>query len=464
MYNRCDLPFDPNDIDNFMWFSNTSDASNNSNHNNLDSQRVSYLLKNLSSEKSLLTQTSSIINDKENKNASLVDMQKFMERILPPIYYLKRLQAQRIQFSAIKKELEKFLAQWENTSVGEDFLEWAVSFDELKYESAVIEYANELDSNANTLPYLGFYEDTVHTELKERLRSTTRASSATPLFRNYDKQLATCICTNFEIRDRLCNDVLVGVVGLKNVGKSTFVELVADLPKNALSGLSMETTTMMAFSIGPGNVLIDYPHSDGVIAQYEAQYKCSRYLLNYVFVICKAKEIGESSTIWLECLLRTIKIDSVWRVCLVMNRVDELNSNNDDDDDGGGQDLCQILDNYRSVLIDSLKKIDRDRNLVTKSSDYEKIRVIATCLVDEPTAKMICETVNEKKKAEREQKKREEEEKNEKAMMDVKERKKPMKEKRKKKDSKSIDSDWNQIYSRENLKEKILSIIKEETW
>lgn len=323
------------------------------------------------------------------------DAMKLLEQIVPRIFLMKYLQVKRVTYSKLKIEIEQFLAIWEDTAVGENLLEWSISFEDLKYESAVMDLSSEYENDASTLPYLGFFEEIINSE--SHIDESDMLNKLEKLKMKDDLCLLKSIRFNYNIREKLCKDVLVGVVGLKKSGKSTFVEVVAET-RWLLSHRTLETSTMAAFSIDSGKVLIDYPHQNTEQTQYLVQYMCSRYLLNFLFAVCDVREVGLTATKYLKKLFETLKIDSVWRVCVVFNKVDRLMENEEDDPSGKPNDpknpygnIREQLANAKTVLINMLKDVDKKKGQVIDQEDYNKVRFIDACL--DPKAKKKPEVV-----------------------------------------------------------------------
>ena len=129
------------------------------------------------------------------------------------------------------------------------------------------------------LPYAGCYEKVVIEEFKET------ATSPDNIFR-------TILC-NRKIRDILSEDWIIGVVGKKKCGKSTFVEKL--IPgANAQADATIATTVMSPYKIIDSVVLIDYPHFDSTDFKHKLQFFFTCKLLGHTFLLTNAMEVMDS--------------------------------------------------------------------------------------------------------------------------------------------------------------------------
>jgi hypothetical protein len=139
-----------------------------------------------------------------------------------------------------------------------------------------LEYRKKI---ALCLPYAGCYEKLVIEEFK--------STGSKP-----DKIFRTILC-NRRIRDILSEDWIIGVVGKKKCGKSTFVERI--IPgANAQADASIATRVMSPYKIIESVVLIDYPHFDSTDFKHKLQFFFTRKLLGHTFMICNAMEVMDS--------------------------------------------------------------------------------------------------------------------------------------------------------------------------
>ena len=100
------------------------------------------------------------------------------------------------------------------------------------------------------------------------------------------------IMCNREIRNILKEDWIIGVVGEKKSGKSTFIEKMIDGAK-ANSSDTDPTLVMSPYKLSDSIVLIDYPHFDSTKFNQKLQLIFTQKLLDHTFVLCQAIQVME---------------------------------------------------------------------------------------------------------------------------------------------------------------------------
>jgi len=126
-----------------------------------------------------------------------------------------------------------------------------------------------------TLKYPGSFEKILFDWLVEHYEMT-------------NSELHKMIICNRKLRNILLEDWLIGVVGEKSCGKSTFIEKMID--KSANAGGSKETSIMKPYKISDSIMLIDYPHFDSTNIDYKFQFFFTQKLLDHTFMLCEAKK------------------------------------------------------------------------------------------------------------------------------------------------------------------------------
>jgi hypothetical protein len=90
---------------------------------------------------------------------------------------------------------------------------------------------------------------------------------------------------NSEIRNILGKYHIIGSIGTKKAGKSTFVELIST--RNANSSIEDATKLATAYSIPDCDkvVIFDYPHSDSKCLAEKLEFYFTRLLLDHIYLI-----------------------------------------------------------------------------------------------------------------------------------------------------------------------------------
>lgn len=108
-----------------------------------------------------------------------------------------------------------------------------------------------------------------------------------------DRDIFRLIQLNARMRDVLCGNLLLGVIGTKKTGKSTLVELLTD--KCAHSSPTQPTTQATPYTLCDQVALIDYPHYNTSSLAQKLDFYFTRILLDYTILIFDAKHKGETN-------------------------------------------------------------------------------------------------------------------------------------------------------------------------
>ena len=133
-------------------------------------------------------------------------------------------------------------------------------------------------------------------------------------------KLLNTIKLNSDLREILCNDYLIGTIGTKNAGKSTFVEMMTGRRVES-RGVDQVTKWIAPFSMCSSVVMLDYPHFNSTDMNDKLQFYFSRLLLDHVFVVFWARDSGETDSI---NLLPIIKSDGFDRYTIIFNGADDI--------------------------------------------------------------------------------------------------------------------------------------------
>ena len=231
-------------------------------------------------------------------------------------------------------------------------------------------------------------------------------------------QILLTIRINYQIREILKQDFFYGIVGKKKCGKSTFIEQM--LPgANANANSIINTAEMKPYKIADSVVMFDFPHFESNDVNHKLQFLFSRFLLDYVFFICDAKERADSSDT--TNFLQLVRCSFDYRFTVLLNHSDQfwLNIKNNvtkyatkEDLEKLRSDVCKKIeakieddrvlltclntDNMSENLIDKLNKteiytirklrnkvFERIVNQIPKSSDKQHIRDIILTKMNE---------------------------------------------------------------------------------
>jgi len=115
-----------------------------------------------------------------------------------------------------------------------------------------------------------------------------------------DHAIFKIIILNRKIRDILCENNIIGTIGAKKNGKSTFVKLISN--QNVQTSSDIATTCATSYSICENNetiryyntIIIDYPHSNNSNFFHKLEFYFTRLLLSHIYLIFPAKNNGET--------------------------------------------------------------------------------------------------------------------------------------------------------------------------
>ena len=232
------------------------------------------------------------------------------------------------------------------------------------YMTTLINVSHELAlyKNANTLFIAGIYEEAIRKRLKELNKAST-------------SETYRMILCNRKIRDILLQDWIIGVVGEKKSGKSTFIEKM--IPgANAGASSSVATRIMSAHEISDSVILIDYPHFDSNDYKHKLQFTFTQKLLDHTFMICEAKRVMD--TVGSEQLFKTVQSHGD-HFTILLNWADAIWN---DEKNVTVEEKKRALDNIVNQIIE-LRKSKNDLN------DNLKYKLNFTCLVDIKDVKQL---------------------------------------------------------------------------
>ena len=205
------------------------------------------------------------------------------------------------------------------------------------YLSALKCFMEAFEINLNQcLPYLHTYEKAVYKAYNDRnlfqktddelIAQWELIFNKSKFLRNVDLnsrkaliKILKSVQINYQIRDLLTKDYFIGVVGKKKCGKSTFIETF--LPGvNAHADVKVATTEITPYQIVESVVIFDFPHFESTEYGHKLQFVFSRFILDYLFFICDAKERTDSNDT--TNFLNLIKSSCGSRFCVLLNQAD----------------------------------------------------------------------------------------------------------------------------------------------
>ena len=258
-----------------------------------------------------------------SESSTKVDKEGFLYNLIPTIFELKRKQAdnyKRFSFYNLVKKNIKFVAETPVVL----FLAFEYSIPlmiginaillpaclinfytlEEKYRE-LLYFFSGIDKNS-VLPYLGYLEKNVSEE----------ASIPDPLYRKLVKNISL----NYRLRELLCETHLVGAIGKKKSGKSTFVELITGQKANSRATEATEFIT--PYKICGQVSLLDYPHFNSSHISHKIQFYFTKSLLDYMFIFDKIMDSAETDDT--HNLLEIVKRNGNKRFSLIFNRMDDV--------------------------------------------------------------------------------------------------------------------------------------------
>jgi hypothetical protein len=206
-----------------------------------------------------------------------------------------------------------------------------------KYRQILLILSSQLESKNNKvlLPCLGYLEKNVK-------KSMFKFDLNAKIIKN--------ISLNYALREILCEDVLVGCVGKKKCGKSSFVELMG-CPANASA--IKATEFISPFKICDNIILFDYPHFNSQDVSHKIQFYFTRTILDYVFVIDKVIDNAETEDT--HVLYNILKNNNNKRFSLIFNRLDDVLSEIRKE-----EDASKLVENLRDKMLKKLGIEEKD--------------------------------------------------------------------------------------------------------
>jgi len=125
---------------------------------------------------------------------------------------------------------------------------------------------------------------------------------------------------NYDLREILCEDVLVGCIGKKKCGKSTFVELITNCQANA--NAIKATEFISPYKLCEHLILFDYPHFNSQDVSHKIQFYFTRSILDYVFMLDKVMDSAETEDT--HAIYDILTKRNNRRFSLVFNRLDDV--------------------------------------------------------------------------------------------------------------------------------------------
>ena len=254
---------------------------------------------------------------------------------------------------------------------------------DLKYIYGVKELEKRILIDEKQFQYLGFYEEIIRNN-KKALEGEEIQGQLAKLFVD-NKIFLDSVVSNFNIREALEDSCLVGIVGLKKAGKSTFTDFILKERRN-LGSASIETNEMSAYRFDDqiDMLLVDYPHHNSTDEFYAIQFECSKYILDYAFVVCDTKLIGDTMIVDLVNLLRALNGLGLNRYCVIMNRFDELMGENGFEAVEKyflANQINKYLHEKKNLIISLLEEFDREKHFQTNREELKQnLTIIPTCL------------------------------------------------------------------------------------
>jgi GTP-binding protein EngB required for normal cell division len=169
------------------------------------------------------------------------------------------------------------------------------------------------------------------------------------------------IAINYQIREVLKRGFFFGIIGQSKSGKSTFLEKL--LPGENANATSREPTTeIKPFEIVDGVTILDYPHFNSTDINHQLQFLFSRFLLDYVFFVCRADDRTDLKDVNMFLELCNVSFNN--RFIVLLNKADSVWRENKN---GKVSYTTDALEKTKSEVVEKL-----DNKSVT--------RVFLTCL------------------------------------------------------------------------------------
>ncbi|CAF1018571.1 unnamed protein product [Brachionus calyciflorus] len=240
----------------------------------------------------------SIINEEINFNQNLSSLKeavtrepnalKVIQKLYPTLYELKKQYCLQVIKQNWHKNILRFNLVFIDFKNIKDILSYyffskQIDDDYRTFLFHIIKSQN-LDFDSNEQPYLGTIEKFISDRMKDRITELDAAFL----------KLIDVIIQNRRIRDILCENYFVGVIGTKKCGKSTFTNLITGMDSNASMTITTESAKPFNLYNKDNLFLIDYPHFDSSDISYQLEFFFSRAFLNRIFVVFEAKSKGET--------------------------------------------------------------------------------------------------------------------------------------------------------------------------
>ncbi|RNA30136.1 lipase, partial [Brachionus plicatilis] len=248
-----------------------------------------------------------------------------------------------------------------------------------------------LDTAYNDLPYLGYIETFISKNIKIEKHSNPE-----------EQKLLVTIWYNRRIREILCENYFLGVIGTKKTGKSTFSQLLTDQNASISSVNATETAKPYVLYNDPNLILIDFAHFDNIRAENKLEFFFSVSFLNRACLIFDAQHKAETNSI--SNLFNLIRHASMDKYTVVFNKCDNLLKDLSGDFTGFKNEICRNLkientDDKEKVILASINPdltlLDKDRISKTKMiKDREKLSLYFKNIIQGDLKKIgteICE-------------------------------------------------------------------------
>lgn len=237
---------------------------------------------------------------------------------------------------------------------------------DLIYESQTKKLAEDLNEQPfDPMPHsVGDFEEKIKTKYE---KANMKAQGI----------FAKSVVWNHKIRQILSENCFLGVIGLKNTGKSTLTKLISG-SVTIKTGFHVETNQLAAYPIAELSdlLMVDYPNFESETQFYRKQFSQSIYMLDYALILCNAQK---GLTDEFNEMLNEVKHLGTGRFCIILNMMDMLinyfNKNS------LKKDVDDFIQNFKNDISNIIKSND---NLMLQLNDGDEcdlqLEVIPTCL------------------------------------------------------------------------------------
>ncbi len=262
---------------------------------------------------------------------------------------------------------------------------------DIDYKNNLHRFMDSLNvSHESLLPYTQYYEKA----LSSRCANLLWVKSQDEILDNWDKYFTTgymshivesdqikalralrIICCLAHIRSILEKFNFIGVVGLQNCGKSSFIESV--LLENANASGQVTTEHITPFPITDDIVFVDYPHFDCNNLEQKSLIVLSQCLMSHVFVIYDSTHRGDNQPTLdhYDYIKKSNRHHTI-----ILNKADELFRTKERGVYSSNEDLEQFLD--QTVLkLDGTKQRFKLAVLDTKNLTREEIGIMDKTII-----------------------------------------------------------------------------------